>query len=169
MIEEIKTHPVLSNFIDEKCCENGVCVTIDKAIPKESYVIVKIDNYYNSLKLELTPPSIDCLIIRNCIPKGYGLTLVELKKGSSSKNFDFENIKQKFETTLFNFIQKRFRNELFVNYYEIKLFFVSNKEIYKRDMGLKMEVLINLKFKFNNRNLMIRPYMPNPTIKSCYT
>ncbi len=169
MIDRIKEHDILSEFIEDECCENGVCVTIDETIPADSYAIIKVDNYYNSLNLEKTPPSVDCLIIRKCIDTGYGITLVELKKGSTSKNFDFENIKGKFETTLFDFIQERFTNELFIAYNDIKLFFVSNKEIHKRDLGLKMDVLINLRFKFDNKNLMIRPYMPNPTIRNCYS
>ena len=50
--------------------------------------------------------------------------------------------------------------------YEIVL---ANKEIYKRDLGLKIEVLMNLRFKFNERKLMIIPRMPDPTIKKCYS
>lgn len=168
MIDNLKQHNILSEFIEDDCCENGVCVTIDESINEDSYVILKVDKYYNSLNLEFTPPSIDCLIIRKCIPNGYGITLAELKQGNSSKNFDFDNIKQKFETTLFDFIQNRFSDELFIDYSDIKLFFVSNKELYKRDIGLKMEVLINLRFKFDNKNLMIKPYMPNPAIRNCY-
>ena len=38
------------------------------------------------------------------------------------------------------------------------------KEIYKRDLGLKMETLINVKFKYKGKILMIRPFMPTPTI-----
>jgi hypothetical protein len=56
-----------------------------------------------------------------------------------------------------------------INYSEIKLFFVSRQEIHRRDLGLKMEVLINTRFKFNDRTLMIIPKMPTPTIKNCYS
>jgi len=31
-----------------------------------------------------------------------------------------------------------------------------------------MEVLMNVRFKFNEKQLMIIPRMPNPTIKKCY-
>lgn len=168
MIDTIKKHEILSDFIEDSCCENGVCVSFDDSIPEESYVILKVDNYYKSLKLAKTPASVDCLIIRNCLEKGYGLTIVELKDINNSKGFNVENIKEKFETTISDFVQYRFSVPLEIDYKDIKLFFVSNKEIYKRDLGLKMETLINVRFKYGEKNLMIRPKMPTPTIKNCY-
>lgn len=168
MINKIKEHAELSKYIEETCCENGICVSFDDSVSIESYAIIKVDNYYNSLNIEKRPASIDCLIIRKCLSSGYGLTLVELKKINNTKGFELDNMKEKFTTTLNHFIKIKFKNPLDIDYNEVKLYFVSNQEIYKRDLGLKMEVLMNVKFKFNNKNLMIRPVMPNPTIKNCY-
>jgi hypothetical protein len=169
MIQEIKNHPILSNFVEETCCENEVCVSFDNTISSNDYAIIKVDNYYNSaLHQGLTPASVDCLIVRKCINSGYGLTIVELKNIHNSKGFGTENMIEKFQTTLADFIEIKFPDELFLDYNDVKLFFVSNKEIYKRDLGLKMETLINIKFRFQDRNLMIRPLMPTPTIKNCY-
>jgi hypothetical protein len=168
MINRIKEHVELSKYVDDTCCENGICVSFDSSLSKDSYVIIKVDNYYNSLNIEKRPSSIDCLIIRQCINGGYGLTLVELKKINTGKGFELENMREKFTTTLNHFIKNQFKNPLDINYNDVKLFFVSNQEIYKRDLGLKMEVLMNVKFKFNEKTLMIRPEMPNPTIKNCY-
>ena len=169
MIKKIKEHKVLSQHIEDTCCENEVCVTFDNEISPNSYVILKVDKFYNSLNIEFRPASVDCLIIRECVKKGYGITLVELKKMENSKGFTVNNIKEKFQTTLFDFIKTKFKNPLDIDYSEIKLFFVSNKEIYKRDLGLKMEVLMNVRFRFNDKTLMIIPRMPNPTIKNCYS
>jgi len=169
MIKKIKSHDILANFIEDTCCENEICVSFDDGIPASNYAIIKVDNYYNSLNLVKTPASIDCLIIRKCIKTGYGLTLVELKKNETGKGFEIKNMQEKFETTLYDFIKNRFKHLLDINYSEIKLFFVSRQEIHKRDLGLKMEVLINIKFKFDNRTLMINPKMPTPTIKNCYS
>ena len=169
MINKIKSHRVLSKFIEDSCCENEIYISFDKDVLPETYAIIKVDNYYNSLKLgKKTPASIDCLIIRECIKTGFGLTLVELKKVETGKGFQIENMRQKYETTLYDFIKRRFKNTLDINYKEVKIYFVSKQELYKRDLGLKMEVLINLKFKFNNKTLMIKPEMPNPSIKKCY-
>lgn len=169
MIKRIKSHVVLSNFVEDTCCENEICVTFDNSVLPSSYAIIKVDQYYNSLNIKKTPASIDCLIVRKCLKTGYGLTLVELKKIETGKGFQIENMREKFETTLYDFIKKKFKNPLDIDYSEIKLFFVSRQEIYKRDLGLKMDVLINTKFKFNDRTLMITARMPTPTIKNCYT
>lgn len=168
MIDRIKTHGILSKYTVDNCCENEVCVTFDKGIKSDSYVILKVDNFYNSLNIATRPASIDCLVIRRCEKSGYGITLIELKKTEKSKTISIENIKEKFETTLYDFIKNRFKNPLDINYLEVKLFFVCNKEIYRRDLGLKMEALINVRFKFNNMSLMINLKMPNPVIKKCY-
>lgn len=170
MINKIKNHPTLSKFVEETCCENEICISFDRSINPNSYVIIKVDKFYNALRLgKNTPASIDCLIIRKCIKTGYGLTLVELKNISTGKGFTLENMKEKFSTTLYDFIEKRFKNPLDIKYSDIKLYFVSKQEIHKRDLGLKMDYLIDVRFKFQNRNLMIRPEIPTPTIKNCYS
>lgn len=169
MINKIKNNSLLSSYIEETCSENGVCVTFDKSISSDSFVIIKVDKFYNDLHLKNTPASIDCLIIRECIKSGYGLTLVELKNIETGSSFEIGNMIEKFETTLNDFIKIRFKKLLDINYSEVKLFFVSKQEIHKRDLGLKMEILINKKFKFNGKKYMITPYMPSPTIKNCYT
>lgn len=168
IIEKIKTHEILSQYVEDTCCENGICVTFDDQISSDSYVIIKVDKFYNSLNIEHRPASLDCLIIRKCIEKGYGMTLVELKNVHNTDGFTIENMKEKFQTTLFDFIKIKFKELLDIDYSDIQLFFVSKNEIYKRDLSLKMEVLMNIRFKFNDKNLMIKPKMPNPTIKNCY-
>lgn len=169
MINKLKTNLSLSKYVEDTCCENEICVSFDEGIYPNTYAIIKVDKYYNDLKLRKTPASIDCLIVRECIKTGYGLTLVELKNIESGKGFNVDNMKEKFETALYDFIKKRFKALLDIDYSQIRLFFVSKQEIYKRDLGLKMEVLINIKFNYNDRVLMIRPEMPTPTINNCYS
>lgn len=168
LIENIKSHEILSQFLVEECCENNVSVTFAEDVASESYIIIKVDDFYNSLGLPETPPSLDCFIIRRCLNTGFGLTLVELKEIDSSKRFDLDNLKAKFETCLDDFMQKRFKDLLHKDYKDIKLYFVSNIEIYKRDIGLKLETLMNVRFNYGSRKLMIQPRMPHPTITNCH-
>ncbi|CDN76113.1 hypothetical protein [Elizabethkingia anophelis] len=168
MINKVKSDTILSEFIVDQCDENGICVSIDSDINRDSYVIIKVDDYYNSLQVAERPASVDCLIIHECINGGYGFALVELKNISTSRYFCTDNIKEKFETSLYDFIKIRFAEILDSEFKKIKLYFVSNKELYKRDLGLKLETLINLRFNFNEKRLMIEPRMPTPTIKKCY-
>lgn len=168
MLRKIRNHPVLRNLIKDSCCENGICVSFAEDIDRDNTIILKVDEFYNTLGLEETPPSIDCFIIRKCVNGGYGLTLVELKNIHSSKGFDIQKMKGKFVTTIDDFMKTRFKEPLDVDYKTIKLFFVSNIEVYRRDLGLKMEVLMNTRFKINGRQHMIQPRMPDPTISNCY-
>ena len=162
MINTIKSSE-LADYIEDTCCENGVCVGMDNI---SDYVIIKVDKYYNSLKIEKRPPSIDCLIIYKCKDsKSYSATLVELK---NTTKFDLENLKKKFETTLSHFISDKFSNLLELDYKKIQLYYVSSKEIYKRDVSLKLEALMNVKFNYKDKKIMIKPQMPNPAIKNCY-
>lgn len=142
MLSRIKKHPVLKEYIEDTCCENEVCVTVDDAVEKENVLILKVDTYYNSIGLGLnTPASIDCFIIRKCLNGGYGLTLVELKNIYNSQGFDLENMKRKFITTIDDFMKSRFRELLDLDYKDIKLYFVTNIDIYRRDIGLKLDIL----------------------------
>lgn len=167
MIRRINTHEVLNKFIVEECCENEICVTFHPDVLRGNYVIIKLDDFYNSLGLIETPPSLDCFIVRKCLMSDYGLTLVELKKISSSKGFDITNLKAKFQTCLEDFIQTRFKDLFYRDYKTIKLYFVSNIEIYKRDLGLKLDTLINVRFNYRGKKIMIEPRMPHPTITNC--
>lgn len=167
MITRLKNHSVLKHFIEDTCCENNICVSIDETISEDMYAIIKVDNYYNSLNLGDTPPSVDCLIIRKCLNGGYGLTLVELKNINRTR-FDKNNMSGKFNTTLEDFIKVKFREVLDIDYKDVKLYFVSKQELYKRDATLKLEVLMGIRFKFNGKTLMIQPKMPTPTILNCY-
>lgn len=169
MINKIKSIEALSGFIIDSCCENEIEVTLHKDISKEAYVIIKVDDYYNSLNLVDTPPSVDCAIIRECITEGYGLSLVELKNVKSAKNLSFKKIRSKFENTLNDFIKSRFKDPLDIEYINVELFFVSLLQHNKRDMGLSFETYINKSINFNGKKRLIRPYLPVPTIKNCYS
>jgi len=166
MIKRIKEHPVLSEFIEDTCCENNVCITFADDVSPESYVIIKVDKYYNSLNLGNTPRSVDCLIIRKCINGDFGLTLVELKKAKRSSQINKKQIEEKFENTLDDFM-KKFEGLFPLTFKEVKLYLISK---IKRDIDktLTLEYLMNKKIKFNNKVLGIRAEKTNFMIENCY-
>ncbi len=163
VIQKIKEHDVLSKFIEDTCCENNVCITFDADISLESYIIIKVDDFYKSLKLGSTPRSVDCLILRQCANGDYGLILVELKKARKSKRISKTQIEEKFENTLNDFMT-RFKDVFPEKYKEIKLYLISK---IKRDRTLTLEYLMNKQIKFNNKVLGIRPEMNHFVIKNC--
>lgn len=171
MLDRIKEHPILSKFIKDECSEQGVSIQIDNRISQDSYIIISPDEFYNSLK-EKVFPSVDCIVIQKCNELDYKITLIELKSIRTAHNFVLENMIEKFQNTLANFISVRFKENLFKNYKTVDLYFVSNIELHNikkdRDLGLKLEYLISKRFEYNGKRLMLRPKMPIPTIKPCY-
>jgi len=169
LFNKIKSHSVLSQFIHERCEENGICVELDSRIPKENVLTLKVDEFYNSLHLDNTPASPDCLIIVKCFNEGYSMTIVELKNiDSSSKGFVLDNLFEKFVTCFYDFICNRFSDILKIDYKRIQLYFVSKIEIYKRDASLKIKLLQSKPIIYNGKRYYIAARMPTPAIKPCY-
>lgn len=170
MFQQIKDHPILSNFIIEKCEDEGLCIDFDEKVAKEDYLILKPDAYYNSLNIEKKPPSPDCFILLKCKSRGYALTIVEFKDITSTRSgaFELQNILAKYQSCLDDFVSDKFKDILFQDYKKIQLYFISNIEIYKRDLGLKMEALIESRITFNGKKHLIQAHKPSPAIKNCY-
>jgi hypothetical protein len=174
LIERIRTHEQLAQYVCSVCEENGVGVSFDIGVSPEMYVIVKPDAYYNSSAFGAErPASADCFIVQMCNEAQYKLVIVELKNIQHAKDISAENIRQKFRTCLEDFIPHRFPNLLDVEYKDIKLYFVSHIDIYhkrdKQNLGLTIETLMETRFKYKDRkNIMLHLQLPNPTIKNCY-
>lgn len=165
LFQKIKNNEILSKIICESCEDQGIGVEIDSRIALDDILILKVDDFYNSLNIEKRPPSPDCFIIFRCQNSGYGLAIVELK---DTKDFELSNLVGKFETCFRDFMEIRFKNFFFREYKRIDLYFVSQNEVYRRDEGLKMKFLMNKKFEFRNKNYLIKPRMPTPAVKPCY-
>lgn len=116
MLIEVK-NSVLVTFLSDRVEENGVEVTIDPhfylpdgSLDLEKIANICVDSYYNSLRMQDTPPSIDNLLIidrgRNC----FSLYLIELKSVRKLGQLSKDNIKAKFNTTINDFMSTRFRN-----------------------------------------------------------
>ncbi|NTE01269.1 hypothetical protein G6M26_02060 [Agrobacterium tumefaciens] len=169
MFENIKSNQHLRPYLAESCCENDICIEFEENIPSEDKLIIKVDDYYNALPLGLdTPPSPDCLILVRCNEGGYSLHIVELKNITTSKGYDINNLTAKFDTCIYDFIEKRFPNLLHMEYKTVKLYFVSRIDHHTRDMGLKYELLMGHRINFNGKRLLIRAFIPTPKIKHCY-
>lgn len=170
LIERIRTHEQLAQYVCSVCEENGVGVSFDTGVSPEIYVIVKPDAYYNSSAFGAErPPSADCFIVQMCSEDQYKLVIVELKNVQHAKDVSVENIRQKFSTCLNDFIPNRFPNLLDMEYKDIKLYFVSHIDIHrKQNLGLTLETLMDTRFKYKGRKYILYLNMPNPTIKNCY-
>jgi|WetSurMetagenome_2_1015567.scaffolds.fasta_scaffold59096_3 hypothetical protein len=115
LFDEILQTPELFALYRETCEENGICVDLEN-INRDNVLILKIDAFYCSkyMKNE-TPNSIDCLIIVKCANESYNLYLFELKNVSSTQGIEIAKIKAKFNTTINDFLNNRFK-QLFDKY-----------------------------------------------------
>jgi hypothetical protein len=117
LIDSLKSDPLLQPHIVPKCEENGLCVEFDPSIGADEFLIIKVDAFYNACldyfdkdtTKWTTPASIDCLIVVQCKEQNsYRILLVEQKNTPS--NPPKQNMRDKFETTLLDFMSNRFRN-----------------------------------------------------------
>ena len=166
MISEIRNHPVLKGIAVDSCSENNIEATISPNINKDDFVILKIDDYYNSLSQAVTPKSVDCLIILRCRDNTYRLFIIELRDIKNLTGFSVKEIYQKFKTTINNFLRERFNEFFFSDNYDIKdlkLLFITDPlniqnrkytltQMKNKIKGTKIEILLLMRpFKFGSR------------------
>ena len=165
LFREIKENIDLSKIICEQCEDEGIGITIDPRIAQNDVLILKVDDFYNSLTIEKRPPSPDCFILVQCESGGFKLTIVELK---NIDIFTVNDIVQKFKTCLDDFMTIRFADYFDFDYQKIELILVSLKESYSRDRGLRASALMSKRFVFRGKRCMFTPHNPTPTVKPCY-
>ena len=92
MINQIKYTDSLKDYVTRQCEENKIFVSMADDILPDNYMVIKIDNYYNSLNLGNTPPSVDCLVVLKCHDNDFIIYLVELKNVRSPGSFNFRQL-----------------------------------------------------------------------------
>lgn len=108
LIDDVRKNSQISPFLEQTCCENNIEVSVSKDVNNDSICIIKVDNYYRSLSLGKTPPSVDCLILQHCTLQNFYFHVIELKGADKSPRLDIENVIEKFRTTITDFISVRF-------------------------------------------------------------
>lgn len=179
MFDEIIQNDELYGLIKSECSENRIFVEFDEQLEKDDdkYIILKTDQYYNTIDFATPPPSVDCLIIVKCSSnQGYDFYLIELKNIKSKSGFDIENIRKKFETVIEDFLKTRFSDIFLNNSYNVNnlyLFFVSDPyklgnitqkeyDIKIKTRGLKLKTFQLIKpFKFKGKRAEIKPSLPH--------
>ena len=178
MISKIKEHPQLKPFIQRTCSENEVSVTMRADISQSDFLVLKVDNYYNSLNLghrRKTPPSVDCLVPLKCSDDAFVIYLIELKNIKSPKGFTIKNIHNKFKVTIEHFMSQQFNGIFLDPGYRVKklmLYFVTNpyrlSSMSHRREGTKMDALLARSvFRFKGKRYQLQQELPNPVIETC--
>lgn len=185
MLDEILSDEQLFAITRTSCNENEIFVEISNNISEDDFLVLKIDQYYNSLNIRTRHPSVDCLIIVRCQKnEGYDLYLVELKNIKRLKGFKTKNIEEKFKTALEDFMSDRFSHIFLNDNYRInklRMYFISDplglkkkypnitaEQYRRRFSGTKLDMLQSSRpVKFRNKITNIDPRLPNPMAKPC--
>lgn len=180
LITELLSHQDIVNSKTNDCSENGIAADISTSVSADKLLIICLDDYYHSLNLSRCPPSTDCLIVLQAATEDlYHVVIVELKNICSAKHFNIRNVYGKFDTSINDFMKRRFRNEFLNRDHEIarlRLFFVTDcyslkrhglnaHQISKALSGTKIENLLLMRpFEFRGKLYQIEYRVPNPLI-----
>jgi len=179
LIETLKNHNIINRFICNECSDNSISIEVDKNILPDDLLIIKVDDYYNSLN-ENRPKSPDCLIIQRCKENSYNIYIIELRNIDSPDGFTVAEIMEKFCTCLDNFMLERFGDIFYHEHFDyliIKLYFVSDPYHHKRSpekkdkmRGTKIDTLLAERIpKYFGKYIYIEHKPPPYTIGNCKT
>jgi len=175
-LEELRNDPILRNFLCYECQENGIAIEVSDQVSADNLIIIRVDEFYNSLKMgNETPPSPDCLIVQYCRDNQYVIYVVELKNVGDLKNEPLNGIRSQFETCLLDFMSDRFRQYFYNPSYNfansLNLLFISLPREAKsnsKDRTTRLDNLLAMSpIPFANRKYVIKHKVPNPVIQPC--
>lgn len=176
MFDAIINNPDLFSIRREECSENGVCVEFcDEIGGAENYIILKVDDYYNTSNFATPPKAVDCLIVIKR-DHGYEIVLVELKNVSSTKSIKPGEIEPKFLSTIQDFMGSDF-SDIFSGDYDLvgfKTLLVADpwgwanldSETFKRRIkgSLIDRYLMRKPLVFRGLSSQIKVEMPDPVL-----
>jgi|WetSurMetagenome_2_1015567.scaffolds.fasta_scaffold13040_3 hypothetical protein len=190
LFDSIRQHHELYGIVQSRCSENDVGITFaDELLDHEGYpdesrvLILKLDLFYNSARMNNPPPSVDCMIIVKCEqPDHFNLYFVELRNTKRTRYVRPSEIIEKFRTSLFDFFEQRYASIFIqdnVTFQNIQLYLVtdplrmvgknlSEEEMRKIVGGTVLDAYGSIQpLRFQGRRLLIKPQLPNPTIACC--
>lgn len=191
MIQQITEERRLKDYIAWEIEDAGIEVGVSPDLSRNEYVGIKVDDFYNGLKLMgETPKSVDYIVAVDCSCNDYILYVLELKNVKSPSGYQSKDIMEKFENTIYGFMSEEFK-EIFLNdrykYRDVQLYLVTTAykaaikydtyEEYEKIMRRigKMDSLIydvafsQKPLRFRNKILYIkREIPPNPIIVKKY-
>lgn len=130
MLNEIISDAVLHSLIRQTCDENEVFIDIDNSLlsggclSDDNIIIIKLDAYYNSKQMHNPPPSPNCLIVLRCKDGTYNVYIIELRHCNGAKRVKLKDIRQKFETAIFDFVGSKYSHIFSHHKYKIKSVFL---------------------------------------------
>jgi len=171
LINLLNEDEILQEYIKPECEDEGLCVDFEETIDRNTTLVLKVDDFYNDFNIADRPASVDCLIIQFCSENNYKLFLIELKNVERAQKIDRKNLREKFETTLYDFMSNRFRSYFYREVFDLKIELILCAGKLQNDNSFKsykLDFLLGLKpFRFDGKLIGINGLPPTPIIKSC--
>ena len=167
LLRRIREEVTLASAIQERCCDEGICIELDDKTPAADAVFINVDEFYRAHLAGKRPKSPDCLVVTRCKRHGFGLYLVELKSHRYSRHFDLTDIEAKFNACIHDFMASRFPALFNRSFNKIKLYVLTNDPFYRKD-NLCLKRLQNIKFSVGNQRAQIALREPGYKIPACY-
>lgn len=185
LVAALKNDPFLQPFTRAQCDEPGreFRVNISAELTADDVVIIKPDAYYHSPQApKPAPKSPDCLIVVRCHSGEFQVYLVELRDIRGPLGFRVEEVREKFNTCLHDFMEGVLGahfNRADVRFKAIHLLFVTDPYGQQQDQernsrfnrNTKMDALLALNsgrpFRFDGRRLGIEHRISDPAITRC--
>lgn len=185
IIESLSNKAELVPHFKNDIIENNAKVDIDNsfynngALDSQKILNISVDKFYNSLGLSSTPCSIDNLVLVKRGHNRYSLYLIELKDVDKLKRLNRDQIKNKFDTTLHDFMLTKYQDDFGcedLKITDLNLWLVCNRfnfmntEISQEDYQNKiknsfLETLMLLKpYKYKGKVSRIEPLYPGAEI-----
>lgn len=186
MVNMIKREPRLAPYLKNEIEDAGIEVGIDPLLNSDSFVIIKVDDYYNGLKIATPPKAVDFVIVVDCQCNWFTMYLLELKNVNGPDKLNISDIQEKFGNTINDFLSNTFSNIFLKDsfkYKNVKLYLVSDaykesgnfanhaeylafrERVNKKD-SLKVDLHLGSKlYRFRGKILKIEyDIPPNPVI-----
>ena len=176
MINAIQKKKEINKYLCHSFSDSGINVDVDSKLTTAEYIGVKVDDYYNAILPMIAPKSVDFIITVDCSCNSYVLYILEFKNLKKPKSLHINEIHEKFDTTVNDFIKSRFK-DIFLNdrfkYKKVLLYLVSDiyNEVGKTSHHVRdsLKVDTNLAAKLYKIKGIITSIQydipPNPLIK----
>ncbi len=112
MIQTIVDEKDFKGCLYYKIEDEGVEATVDPALTTDQFVGIKVDQYYANLHQKVIPMSVDFVVPVDCECNSYALYVLEMKGVKNPPST--KEIHEKFNTTIYDFLQNRYK-DIFLN------------------------------------------------------
>lgn len=135
LLNTIKNHETLGKYVKDECEQNNIFASITEEFDEDDYLILKVTEYYEALRLPQIPATPDCFFVIHCGEEVYSIVIVELKAGG----FKIGKTWRKFRTCFTDYMIEQFPEYFNRDFKSIDLLAVGDIESHSRYKNQMLE------------------------------